>query len=310
VVLLGDSQVDTRGPFDRMVELYLGDELSRARGRRVRVVSIAAPGWGQDQELLAVRADLARVAPRPSLVALWFTAPNDLWNNTFPTHLDRSKPTFWLDGDALRGPQLPWLAPCGRRWLRLLRLVDVVMGNPPCTQDDELEARMPAAWSPLDRRGDDEDLAAFMARTRNLDEKVARENLAHEELRSEKSHFAIGLTARSERRAYSIRLTRRLLDEIASTVRSSGADFVIFTADRLERWFPERPTRLRFRGESAELSLAAAERTVDETLAGFPTLRIALGRDYAISGVDSHLDDEGNRYVMRQLAAWIEARGR
>jgi hypothetical protein len=54
IVLLGDSNVDaTALPFESMPERLLEKHLN-SRGKQVRVVSVAAGGYGQDQQLLAL----------------------------------------------------------------------------------------------------------------------------------------------------------------------------------------------------------------------------------------------------------------
>jgi hypothetical protein len=98
LILLGDSQVESETGFDDMPEVHLRRALSQFIGEDVSVVSIAGGGWGQDQELLALMAHVRAI--RPTIVVLWFTPSNDLWNNTFPTHFPKDglpKPTFWLE---------------------------------------------------------------------------------------------------------------------------------------------------------------------------------------------------------------------
>src|SRR5262245_41012370 len=49
VLLVGDSQVETSRAFVNMPEVLLGATLSELTDRDVRVVSVGAIGWGQDQ---------------------------------------------------------------------------------------------------------------------------------------------------------------------------------------------------------------------------------------------------------------------
>src|SRR5512136_2318908 len=55
VVLLGDSQVESASePLDKMPERLLEAELAKHMGRPVKVFSLAASAWGQDQQLQAL----------------------------------------------------------------------------------------------------------------------------------------------------------------------------------------------------------------------------------------------------------------
>jgi len=95
VVLLGDSQVEAMAcGYEWMPERRLQNYLNSS-GRKVRVFTVGASGYGQDQELLALREYYQKF--RANLVILWETPINDLWNNQFPTTTDgHAKPTFWL----------------------------------------------------------------------------------------------------------------------------------------------------------------------------------------------------------------------
>src|SRR5690348_8142053 len=75
VVLVGDSQVEAKACAfewmpERRLQLYLN-----AAGRPVKVFSVGASGYGQDQELLALREYFGR--HRADLVVLWETPLND-----------------------------------------------------------------------------------------------------------------------------------------------------------------------------------------------------------------------------------------
>ena len=97
VVLLGDSQVEAMAlAVDDMPERRLEAHL-KGLGRKTRVFSIGAGGYGQDQELLALQEYFEKY--RADLVVLWQTPANDIWNNVFKTHISgrNPKPTFWLD---------------------------------------------------------------------------------------------------------------------------------------------------------------------------------------------------------------------
>ena len=110
IVLLGDSQVEaTALAFDAMPERLLERHLGSAN---IKVFSVGAGGYGQDQQLLALQEYFATY--RANLVVLWQTPGNDVWNNVFRTHMynRNAKPTFWIDesGD-LCGPTESLLQP-------------------------------------------------------------------------------------------------------------------------------------------------------------------------------------------------------
>ena len=120
VLIVGDSQVESNiGRFEKMPEWRLQYHLSVLTGKRVRVFSIAAGGYGQDQQLLALEKYFQEYSA--DLVLVWETPGNDVWNNMFPTHWPRDgtpKPTFWLDSqNNLQGP---------RTRLRRFRILDFI----------------------------------------------------------------------------------------------------------------------------------------------------------------------------------------
>ena len=95
----------------------------RRRHRRVQSL-----GWDRS-ELLALQTYLDAI--HPTEVVLWFTEANDLWNNTFPTHLPKDgfpKPTFWLEGAELKGPNLFWLVGYRPPGLYLTQAIHRVQG--------------------------------------------------------------------------------------------------------------------------------------------------------------------------------------
>src|SRR5262249_17126399 len=132
---------------DEMPEVHLQQALSRSIGAAVSVVSIAAGGWGNDQELLALTTHIRAI--RPTAVVLWFTPVNDLWNNTFPTHFPKDawpKPTFWLEDGTLKGPNIPWLASYRPPGLYLFRAIRRVEHLPNYPTDEDWERHLPAPY--------------------------------------------------------------------------------------------------------------------------------------------------------------------
>src|SRR5205807_8778367 len=105
IVMLGDSQVEAKACAyewmpERRLQFYLAES-----NRRVKVFSVGASGYGQDQQLLALREYFDKF--KANLVLLWETPVNDVWNNVFPSSMPAAgtpKPTFWLENGQLRGP--------------------------------------------------------------------------------------------------------------------------------------------------------------------------------------------------------------
>ncbi len=110
LLLVGDSQVEaTTLPFGDIPEVRLEKMLNaRSAAPAFEVRSVAASGWGQDQQLLALQRYFERF--EADYVLMWHTPRNDFWENAFP---DRStepieansmhvKPTFLLKDEALQ----------------------------------------------------------------------------------------------------------------------------------------------------------------------------------------------------------------
>ena len=149
VLLIGDSQVQADAcSYYWLPERRLEHHLSSTRP--VRVFSLAADGWGQDQQLLALREYFQMF--RADLVIVWQTPGNDLWNNTFPT-ADRSqlKPTYWLENGALRGPT----SRIGEVISSRSRLITFYQRHF-VSWDRQWERYLPPAYVPIRRTGKDD----------------------------------------------------------------------------------------------------------------------------------------------------------
>jgi hypothetical protein len=233
ITLVGDSQVETSLLFAHMPEVFLSSALRKLTDRQTRVVSVGVAGWGQDQQLLALRRALPVIRPR--MVVLWFSPANDFWNNTFPTHMPKDgwpKPTFWLEGDLLRGPHAEWGAAYRPPGPRLFRAWRRILQRPMYVTDAEWESKLPPAYSGGAVQSTRvRPLVEFVAA--KLEVSVAKIAAADalENFQNEKTHASIALTPRSLRLEYSIRLTRALLGEIARLCRQHGAIFLAFYVD-------------------------------------------------------------------------------
>jgi hypothetical protein len=107
--------------------------------------------------------------------------------------------------------------------------------------------------------------------------------------------------------AYSVTLTRLLLQAIQRLCESNGARFFIFLLED-PTLLPEEPTLFQVNGKGVVLSGASARHIVDEVLGGVPTVRMpAAPFSSFVSATDHHLNEEGNRYVMEALGDRLQA---
>ncbi|UCG32612.1 MAG: hypothetical protein JSU68_13220 [Phycisphaerales bacterium] len=218
-VMLGDSQVqalacDSEHMPERRLQLHLAERL----GRPTKVFSLAAGGYGQDQQLLALREYFQK--HRADLVVLWLTPENDVWNNMFPTHFPTdgwSKPTFWLAEGKLQGPHQP----AGKRIGSGLKSALLLNQFFPRIDAGWEREHLPPPYKPIQHSG-----PAHKGWQRAWDENISR--FREDNVANEKSHVAIGLTPRSPRMQYGLDLTNALLREIDQLARDHGADFLIF----------------------------------------------------------------------------------
>jgi hypothetical protein len=128
--------------------------------------------------------------------------------------------------------------------------------------------------------------------------------LGMENFDNEKTHFSVALTPRSPRLDYAIQLTRALLAEMAEVARENGTAFVVFYVDsRPHQLLPESPTPFEVGGRTVFLSSDAQRAAAETTLKNFSSFVLTgYRKDFRISAADGHLNDEGNRYFMIELA--------
>jgi hypothetical protein len=304
LVLLGDSQVEAAGiNFDDMPEVTLRRTVAEEAGANVSVVSIGASSWGQDQELLALQADIGAI--RPSAVVLWFTEGNDLWNNTFPTNLPRDgrpKPTFWLDGAEFKGPDIPWLENYRPPGPYILQAIRRVRGIPNYPTDEEWERHLPPSYVAATPPQGTPSLRQVLADQHGIpvDEVPYFEE---ENFETEKTHYSVYLVPESPRLKYAATLTRALLLRIRSLCEANGAKFFVLIT---ERWdtsgIPQTPTMFEVKGKGYTLSAMSASGVIDRVLDGLQTIRVnGIPPDAVISKTDAHWSAEGNKYVMERV---------
>ena len=299
VLLVGDSQVEAMAcAYEWMPERRLEAHLGARSGRRVHVFSLGAGGYGQDQQLLALREYLARY--RADVVINWETPGNDLWNITFPT-MDpdglQPKPTFWLENGELRGPS----SQMGEIVSPRMRLVSLIERRWPLRlPDEEWETRLPPPYKPME---------AYRGPVNRTWQERFDENLGTiptDNFATEKSHMAIFLEPRSPRTGYSATLMHLLLQQMASAVQSRGGRFMTYWVDVPSVDLPEPEAVYSLNGRYYRASRRQALRTLAEANAGFATHVSPLPMaQWRVSPVDGHLNEHAVDMVMQDLAAAV-----
>jgi hypothetical protein len=221
ILLIGDSQLEAGAlPFQYTLERLLEERLQKGDGC-IEVRSLGSGGYGQDQQLLALREYYNDYSA--DHVILWLTPENDIWNNMFPTHWPwngNAKPTFWLMNDSLAGPSYRFRETLKfDADIKILRIFAIIRENLRMRKlDTKWENRLPST----------EDVNF----TSNIQgSSILVDISGQEELLREKSHFTIFQGTRTKRMEYGIQLTRRLLEEISHLCEQNGATFSIFYID-------------------------------------------------------------------------------
>lgn len=291
LVLLGDSQVECVDCAPNALPEILLEEALARRGVDLRVLSIGASGYGQDQQLLGL-ARYFEVNQPTTAVVLWQTIQNDIWNNVFPTHWPgyvdgEPKPTYWLAGATLLGPTED-------------------IGDPPF--HSLLVDRLRRGFGV----GRDE-LWEYLILPPSLPGLLEAPPAApiyvlppNEDLQKEKSHLAIMRADGSQRLEYGIRLTRRLLSRIRDLAASHAARFAIFQEDRFAleaRELPEGDFFLSSQGYYFPANIKFAPERRDRTNRGFLFFELPIHvPDPLLSRTNRHLTDVANRDVLDQVA--------
>jgi hypothetical protein len=297
IVLVGDSNVEAQAcSFDYLPESRLEHHLNK-KGKKVKVFSLGAGGYGQDQELLALREYYRKY--RADLVLLWQTPGNDVWNNLFPTHWPTNanpKPTFWLENGQLKGPTEQIGEDVAYSRFKILALFRSLM--PSISQRDTMwEKRLPPAYKPM---------AEYSGPINHEWQKRWDTNtgrMRDENLAIEKTHFAIRLTPRSDRMTYGLDLTRRLLQEIERLAVAHSGRFIIFIVNNPEEKRDPEEQVYVLNGKYYRTSERQFEENVAHLQAGFKTVKVAVTLEKWKRGpADSHLNEHANDEAMMRLA--------
>ena len=326
VLLVGDSQVEsaTSSP-DEMPEKYLQRFISEKMNREVKVFSIAASGWGQDQQLLALEQYYKKY--RADLVLIWSTPKNDFWENTFP---DRSltkvaghlKPTYSLNDDLLSGP---FLEP--NKYYKGSILLQLFYSAIQTLKNETLEQLILADWN--EKLPNPHNLNDFNSKinernftevslngfSKNLPEYSKSDSIlliVNEDFLNSRSHFSPFGRVLSERDKYLISITRKLFEKIHDTCASNNSTMLVFYPVRAKydlvysrciRYIKNPYNQdVLFPVNIDYLTTLKKVVPSDQLI----TWNLDSEKDLCVSPEDRHLNEYGNELVMERLAEIIK----
>lgn len=300
IVLLGDSAVEAVAcGYEWMPERRLQVHLN-SDGKKVKVFSLGTSGYGQDQESLALREYFEKY--RADMVVLWFAETNDVWNNVFPTHFPADgapKPTYWLEGGQLRGPSEGWGRPIRETPRLKLQLVWRNLFH--WSRDREWEKLYPPAYRPMTQTNEP---------AKNDWQQRWNDNvwsMRSENFETEKSHYAIYLTPRSERTQYGLDLTRKLLQEIQGSIQSRGGQFVMFNLIPPDEFTSLFEGVHALNGKYYRTSMAQYHSNLDYIFNGFRSYTLPIGiEQWKVGPQNPHLNEHANDQLMKDLATQIK----
>lgn len=311
IVLLGDSQIVARkSTLEDMPEAILEKVLMN----RVQCTSIAAGGWGQDQQYLALKRFFEN--HRADYVFLWFTPHNDIWNNMFPTHFPKNgwaKPTFWLENNKLIGPteemeQIVYATPR----LRILEPFKLLWKRPFIFNRDEYfeKNHLPASIQWLKNENNKNNPLPFSDKLIGVSAKEKSAYFKHENFENGKNHWSPWLDPRGKRLEYGIKLTNLLLRKIQRLCIANEAKFKIIWVDNIKGCndFPSRkinePSELVSIGtKTYKLSNKIFEDNIKLVMDGLENQKIVLqSKTWWRAINDMHLNQESNVFVMKKIS--------
>ncbi|MBK8946283.1 MAG: hypothetical protein IPM32_13580 [Ignavibacteriae bacterium] len=321
ILLLGDSQVESAtSSKNKMPEILLENYLTKFTNRKVKVFSLAASGWGQDQQIIALENYFTKY--KADLVLIWSTPKNDFWENTFP---DRNvgkiaghlKPTFKLFNKNLEGPfytqnsyyknsviiQLFYSAIQNykKQTLEQLILEDWVKDLPNHNKFPRKEKI----------KSFEIDLNLYSQKILQLTDSTNITILTYEDFVNGRSHFTPYIIPKSARDNYSIDITRALINRIKEISNKNNAETVVFYPirndfDKISSKNVKYVKSYYFRGYYFKVEqnfIELLQNTVsNENLFMF---EISGNDEICVDFKDRHLNDLGNSQVMKNVAEYI-----
>jgi hypothetical protein len=318
VVIAGDSYTEAgHQPIQDMPERILQALLREQPGlASARVFSVASAGWGQDQQLLALREYFA-AGHRADLVIAWLTPVNDFWENAYVERSvtdrpGRLKPTFRLADDGrLQGPR-----DRHSDWRLVDLLVRALAADPAGREMQVWNAGLPAARSLLPSPA----ATDCPAREVSQDDMVAEARAgaqaltvtSTEAVADARSHFAPFGLPRSPREGYQLALTRELLRQMASTSREQGAAFAAFypRGTDIDRAL-SRVHCVRAAGRLHAVDLSDPLGPLSLPDPGFPVIAPVMDtpEPTTVSSRDWHLNRRGNEIALAGLVGELTRLG-
>lgn len=304
VVLLGDSLAAAWYlPFEQMPERRLEQYLKQYK-KNVKVVTIGTHGYGQDQQLLALKEYYKK--HRADLVLLFLSIRTDIEDNIFPESGNNHtiKPTFWIENGELRGPTEGWLEPVGTQ-MKLSLLWKSYFGKSLGETRLEMWKKkiLPPPYQPMTHYQGKADTT-----WNDLWKQNPRE--VYKDIEYEREVFANQLTPRSKMRDYGIDLSRRLFTKIRELVEIKKGHFIIFKEERpWEIQYTDSERVNYMNGKYYKLSMRQYHDTLKKLLDGFEHYRIPLDLDsYTVSAEDTHLNQKAIDKLMNKLALIISGK--
>jgi hypothetical protein len=325
IVLLGDSQVEsaTSSP-KKMPEILLENSLNNLSNNNVKVFSLAASGWGQDQQFLALEKYFNKY--RADLVLLWATPKNDFWENAFPDRCVRKtaghlKPTFRLINNNLSEIYYK-----KNTYYKNSALIQLITEAWQVLKDETIEQIILRDWltflpephinfsnknSALTNNSLEIDMNKF---SQNVFDYMGEKNitiLTYEDFIDSRSHFAPYFEKKSKRDLYLIDITKKLFQKISSLSKQNNSRFIVFYPIRedfniiyknsIKYVKSYKDTTVGFPVNLDYLSLLKSIIPANQLF--YFTL---LGKNnICVNHKDRHLNEYGNKEVMENVSNFI-----
>jgi len=300
ILLVGDSQVQAEAcAYDVMPEKRLEYHLSEITQKPIKVFSIGAAGYGQDQQLLGIKEYLANNSA--NLILVWETPENDIWNNMFPTHWPtdgQPKPTFWLNKNGqLNGPNQPW----GSSVYSSIRTIALIEQYWQSSLDVSWEHQYFPPRYPLQDNYQGEVITDWYI----LDS-------ALENIENGKTHVGLSVIPASERIGYGIQLTHQLFQQMEQLATNHLAQFWTFYVKRPD--FPLKSGTYSVKRGSETRFVQLSEEQYWQNLQkmnhqlNFFSIPVSSATPFTVNSYDPHLNPAAVDQVMKEVAEVLAKR--